>query len=1290
MSRLPGRIASVLALAVAGIQLGACTPPRADASGAHLAAMRAHAVHGSGELSGEWLLAELLEPGGSQEGVKAARDRVATGEAKGLLGSLARALDADVHGKLPTAADAYLDVLEAARQSPRIEAPMFAWFAASRAEALRSVSAGFEGRAAPLVARITSSPGNVGWRARSLLVEWGAREAYRSKAQLDSADLLTKLAIDQGCIGAARFAGPFGRRQPGDHRRHHAAERPGPWPLRFEPEVQGESRRAESFDATARGCALRAHEPHGEGIHYVQTFLDVDAPRDVILAVSGAFSVRVDDVEVLTRDEADWGSWPRLGVRLSLAAGRHRVVARLARPETTIRVLTPTGLPAPVRVTADERAPYQLEPPVVLADPNPLEPYLRALGVKGSAPAGEPPAPVPAYRAVAAALAATEGHRDLADVLLLPLVEGDKATPVALAQAAQLVEGDPIFTPETGRSMARDLHTRASERDPGLWASRLWLALDRAAQARPADTARELERLSEEFPDVPTVAGQLAAIEAKLGWTVEEARTVKRLVERFPDDVPTLEAALAVAERQGQLAEVDRLARRISLLDPLNELAFRRALRREDYDAALAELRRIEAHRSDRADLPVRIAELLERAGRTDAGARAVVDKLELSLAAAPRDPALRLALADARNARGERGALDDALVDAIRAGADTRTLRQAIELVDGATALEPYRKDGLAILREAEAKGITLPGAAARILDYAALWVAADGSARMLEHTVLRVQSREGIARHTEQRIPPGVILKLRTIKKDGRILEPETVQGKPTVTMPHLEIGDAIETESIWMMSGDGEGRRFRSPRWFFREPNVSYHLSQFVVIAPKSRPFSIETSGRVPPPELTTSEGLEVRKWTVAGALALPEEPGAPPIEEFLPSVLMGWGADWYSQLERLSEARGGGQPADPRLLRIAQTIATGKLDGKLDEVPDDLRAQRIYRWVVDNVAPGEERWPPRIVTSKSGDLTEAFLYLCRLAGVDARLGVVKSRLAPPSRGALSDLEAFASTAVRVKTELGARWLLVGSRFAPYGFLPSSLAGQPAILVDAPGPETGPLPGPLLRERTTTGGIEDGVLHRGTVKLDPSGSARLELTEEFRGRYAIAIRTALSQVEAVGAAENERRRVLVEQRMIGPKLPGARVERLTLHNLDALDEPLRMTVSVEVPNFARRDGAGLVFDAPFLGSMGPLVALGRRETPLYVEDSARSRIDLSIELPPSARLTSALETTTLADPRVRVEVKDALKGQTLRLEREVVLPAGRVLPEDYAEFREIVRRADGLLNQPIRLTL
>jgi hypothetical protein len=110
------------------------------------------------------------------------------------------------------------------------------------------------------------------------------------------------------------------------------------------------------------------------------------------------------------------------------------------------------------------------------------------------------------------------------------------------------------------------------------------------------------------------------------------------------------------------------------------------------------------------------------------------------------------------------------------------------------------------------------MEGTAARVLDYSSLWIHPDGSSRMLEHELIPIQSQEAITKLAEQRVPAGLLLRMRVIKKDGTILEPEFVEGKKTVTMPHLEIGDYIETENITSQGGDGQlGRRYRGRTGF-----------------------------------------------------------------------------------------------------------------------------------------------------------------------------------------------------------------------------------------------------------------------------------------------------------------------------------------------------------------------------------------------------------------------------------------------------------------------------------------
>ena len=1286
MKRLAfGLVVSLLLSALCG---AGCIPHDGTADSTHLERARA-AARGSrdAERVGRWLLAELVAPKGKVAGAEQARKRLAELGGGGLDASLARAIDHDVHGRFVAAAGAYLTALQVAQQATS-EADLVGWFVANRLTSLRGAVPGMWQRARPVVAEAIADPGRLGWRARAELVEWWTREAYQDVAGPQGDALLDQVADKHGCLRQALLAGPFGRGAVADHRVHFDAEQPAPWPARFAA-VPDQAHGARTHATAARGCLLTPQDGAPPGIYYVQSFVDLDAVSDVIVAVQGAYALFVDDVQVLDRDMSKWGVWPRFGVRLRLEAGRHRILARLLKPETSIRLLGPTGAPLGLVGSAEQGAPYSLTPPRLLPDPNVLEPFVRAAGV-APAPGAAALRPEidldhPVSRYLAAYLAHVEGQDDLASVIFEPLVKNQAdATPVVLAQQAVFVDGDSIYTPAVARDLARDLRQQAVATDEALWGPALWLVLEKGDKSQPSALVTELEELSRRFLEVPMVALQLATAFARLGWKVEEQGALEQAAERFPDNVDVLEALLSVYEARGERQRADALARRILEIDPTEEVELRRALERRDYVAAIAELRRIGQLRGDRKDIALRIADLMVRAGKSSES----ISKLELALESDPGSAGSRLALADARYAGGDRQALVNALVEAIRTGSEDGALRTAIELVDGVTDLEPYRRDGLQVIDDSKSQGLELPGASARILDYSALWVAEDGSARMLEHEIVRIQSREGIAKHVEQPIPRGQVLTMRTIKQDGTVLEPELVAGKPTVTMPHLEVGDYVETESIWYLRATAPwGRRFLSPRWYFREENTSYHVSEFVVVTPEGREVEVETTGQVPEPTIDRLAGLTVRRWRVEGSPALPEEPLSAPVQEFLPSVRVGWGIELDAQLRRLVLLQSDHPPADPRMVRIARTIVSGKLDAKMDEqMRAAERGRRIYRWVLDTIQPGEENAGPRVITGKSGDRTVAFIYLCRLAGLDARIGLVRDRLSPEPRGPFSKAETYSVPAVRVAAAGGNRWLVVADRFAPYGYLPSSLRGQPAVLLQAAQPITSAALPPLMRETTSTEGAESRIDHRGEVDLHADGSATMRLEQHYDGRYAVQLRSVLSNVPAA------RRQDVVEAQLLGLALPGGRVTELDLPNLDALDEPVKLSMTIEVPNLARVAAGELVLEVPFLGSIARLVQLPTRETPLYISErmATRTLVDLRVKLPAGARVEGTPPQLESSDSLVAAVVRDRVEGEVLHVEREIHIPAGRVQPEAYPSFRAAVLSGDEALNRKVRVKL
>jgi cellulose synthase operon protein C len=650
-----------------------------------------------------------------------------------------------------------------------------------------------------------------------------------------------------------------------------------------------------------------------------------------------------------------------------------------------------------------------------------------------------------------------------------------------------------------------------------------------------------------------------------------------------------------------------------------------------------------------------------------------------------------------------QRDALQKALIEAIRTGADTVGLRDAIELLDGTTELSPYRQDTSKVIAEYEASGQTMPGTAARVLDYSALWVHEDGSSRMLEHEIVRIQSREAIQEHAEQRLPRGLVLRLRTVKRDGSVLEPEFVEGKPTVTMPHLEIGDYIETETLVSLRGDGQGGlSFQGPRWFFREEKVPYRRSEFIIVSPKSRPLDVEVGGSVPAPQVTEAGALVTRRYRVDKSPALPEEPASAPASEFLPNVRIGWGISLDDTIARMMDAVADETPRDPRLVRVARTIAAtaptpegkGPALGAAAPKPKapgagapsstfgasatkDEQARRIYRWVLANVEAGRENDGRRVVIGKSGNRTEAFVYLCRLLGIDATYGVVSDRLTAPARGKMSEAETFNALAVRLDTsEKGGapqvRWMIVREKFAAYGYLPSSLRGQPAIVLRPGTP----------REVTPVAGATDGVLTEGVAEVDETGAAKLSFEQHYDGKLAIALRTALETLP------DAQLRDTIESRLLAQMLPGARLSDIEILNLTELDAPLTLKMEVSVVNFGRAQGGELVISPPFVVRVGNLAGLPVRETPLYISEqiATRSEVRLRVKLPAGARLSTKLAPITVKDDRRIVTVNDRLEGGALVFERLVDMPAGRVQPDAYPSFQQFARSSDSALDRDV----
>jgi cellulose synthase operon protein C len=1239
-----------------------------------------------GDAVGRWALGEMFYPGGDPSELTRAEIRLASPQVSktGMYGNLARAILSEAHGAPRAAADAYVATLRGASDAegdPR--APLIGWYASHHLLGLRSSVTELYASHKDAFEALIAGPGNIGWRAAAEILEWSAAEAFdKALATGDAYDTLVMGRL--GCAKAMQVAGPFGHGAVPDRRRSFPAEAPGPWPPSW-PEDPIRGTVPHILHVEQHRCFASSTEATEDGIYYVQSFFSTGGDADLILAVQGSVKVWVDDVPVLERDLRQWGVWQRFGVALHVSAGRHRVLARVISDGSSIRLLTPEGHAADVDSDANDHLGYSAVPPRILGNPNVIDGLVTKLATGTSLEAPSPerignkhrgsstpgPAKVtPLDEALAAFIAHVEGLDDVATVLSEPLVTPKDAAALALEEAAGFVGGDPALPEDVRKRTEKDLRTRAFAKDAKLWRSRAWLIIDDAEQRGLVEGVTPLRRLADEVSGQPEVLESLARVYKELEWRGERMRALANLASRFPDDVNALRLYLEALEQDGAASEADAIAARVRKLDPDSEVDLDRALARHDWPGAIKELQRLGKRRPDRKEIAARIAAVLEHAG--DPGQAA--DELSKALAKNPLDSNARFRLADRAYAKGDTDSLRRALADALQRGAKVDELRGAIDLLEGATDLEPYRQDGRKVIREFEAWEKAgkhhMEGNAARVLDYAATWVHPDGSSEMLEHEILRIQSQEAIGEEAEQQKPSGLVLHLRVIKPDGSILEPEPVAGKPTESLPHLEVGDYVEMEHIAPTGGDGpRGKRYRGPHWFFREADKGYWRSEFVAITPKDRELEIETHGTVPKPTVRPFGTFVERRWRVDLSPPALEEPESPPITEFLPSVRIGWGISLDDTVRRLVDAASEETPLDPRLRRRALEIV-----GETPEANVDERARLVYKDLALHVEDGREGDGRRVMFGRSGSRQAAFQYMMRELGIPLSVAIVKNKLATPPVGQMSEVEDYDNLVLRL--DLGkspARWLTVRDKFAPYGYVPAELRGQPAIVLTDNAP----------KETTSLSGAVDGITFEGRATLRPDGSGSVDLVESFAGKIGISMRNVLDKIPDAQLHD------FVEQRLLGRNLPGAKVSGLKVLHKTELGEPIVLNVAAEVPELARLRERGLLLTPLFSMHLAQLAALPERQTPLLLAASSHVEVRFEVVVPESIPLPASLPHEELRDTDRSVLVGDAIHGHAIELVRTIDIPAGRVQPgEDYERFRRFVEDADALLDREVPL--
>ena len=1173
---------------------------------------------------------ELLGEAGDASRARAAIDHALelapTQSAKARL-HLIGAWEHELHGRIGAALEAHLAAVEAARLSDPSEegaswSPVIAEVALDGIRGARGGVPGFDERVTPALERVLDEPGALGHAAvdAAAIALRGARERGGDEEAEEA------LADRLGCLREWRAAGPFGPYTNLSFDERLPAEAAGPLGERYDlrPGQEGEA----PFDGEADGCrvSFAPEEDAAAGSTVAEAFVEIaeGGPKLLRIDTAASFKLYVDGELVHTVDRRRAIAPSYVFVPLELAAGRHELELKL-----TTHARTPSAV---VSLDWPGRLGEGWEPTRGMRLPEPTS---------------------PAELLVAAH--ALQGRGDAVHAVeLVGMGDGGPEASAALLVHRIDLLGDEPFLPDDRRNAIRTvLYQRAHERDPE---ALLPAIADVARREDPNEVFEGFVALRERFPEVVALRYIVLELLEERGRPREAEAELRRIRRDFPNECGPVERLRQLLYDNERVAEGNALVEDLVACDATSRARLGLLLEQRRWDAAREELERLAPFLEERA-LRTQRLRLAVQSGDAETE-RAIRAELMEEHPEARSTITRQVDRALAAGRRGEALSLLDAAAE--RDPTHMEGLRNLRRDLTGRDDMEAFRIDGAEVLESYQESGDPYPDAPqVLVLDYMVTRIYPDGSARHLVHQITRVQSEEAKDR-LGQYAPRGRMLTLRTIKPDGRRLEPERIAGVDTIPLTDLAVGDYVEEEYIWT-TGPRLNGGFLSAGWSFSSPVQPFHHSEMIAVVPDGVELTVERTGDAPEATEERRDGERVMRWLMQGVPIMEPEPNAVPVPPTWPTLRFGWRAGWEPHFTAERDFLMSRWPSHPAGRRACRQL--------MDGAPSrEAAVGRVVQWVQDHIESTENSWggaAPEMLLAGRGHPTRVVHYLLNECGVEAEIGLVRGVHAmEPRELARGSIYGSAVIVVPPEAEGGEPLVLfVGNRDASWRWVPSAIRGQEAVVLAEGFPRV-PVPDP--------GPAADGRRYAIDVEMGAGGAARVRVAESHAGATASVWRRTFRQVPE---AELGR---LMRENYVGRLFPGATVQDFVVENAAAREEALRMGFVADVPRFGRPAGNAVLVPNLFATDLARALAQRpARETTLGVGAQ-------SLEVVTTIRGIVAPEQSVARLPLVELEGyggsryrrEARVEDGAVVVHRSLTLPEMNVPPEAYEAFAAFCR--------------
>ena len=552
-----------------------------------------------------------------------------------------------------------------------------------------------------------------------------------------------------------------------------------------------------------------------------------------------------------------------------------------------------------------------------------------------------------------------------------------------------------------------------------------------------------------------------------------------------------------------------------------------------------------------------------------------------------------------------------------------------------------------------------------AYVLDMSAMRFFEDGSMVERTHIIEKAFSQRGVAQVAEVDIPQGAtVLKLRTLKADGSVLEPEYIEHKNSVSMPAVEPGDMVELEYL-----NSQPPRsllhtgFSAPAFFYKIPFKPNRWARFAVIAPKTFNMQVDAYGlQTRPPQRQGEEFVFMHEEKNLPAFEV--DPLSPPSQmEWLPFVSVGANPGYEGLVASAAD----------RSLELGQvSFEVQQFARKTTEGKEGLAAvEALYNAVHTHIVDGNHAQVSAAATvgNERGSRFWLLYAALKALGVDVRVAAAATLFSNPASMLFPLPGNLGYWCLRVKLKgHPVLWLDTSSRFLPFASLPEYAEGQRAYLL----PELGKPFETALLPVASSSSLRSFSFN---LHLDAQGNLFGEGEETYSGFMAAKLTENFAKL-------SEEQQQFGVQDSVNELFAGASLSRIEIFPSKAPGEAFVVRYALEAKGFV----SALAESLPPLPALTPLQNLGQRyatsglrKTALFIPTPENVHIQLRLSLPEGFEVAEPVGAQQVLSQWGSYVRREASNKNVFTLEERFQLKQGRILPEDYESFAGFAGEVD-----------